>query len=136
MHHLQYGMPYGMPYAMPYGMPYGVPAGVYGGSGSGGARDLGVPIDTIMISNISLSTTEENLSTIMNGFAGYKRSKLINNGKFCTAWVQFEDVKGAEAAINSLNGSSTLALDAQGLRVAFSKKPMGVPGRATLAGPA
>ena len=121
---------------MPYGMPYGVPAGVYGGSGSGGARDLGVPIDTIMISNISLSTTEENLSTIMNGFAGYKRSKLINNGKFCTAWVQFEDVKGAEAAINSLNGSSTLALDAQGLRVAFSKKPMGVPGRATLAGPA
>jgi len=119
-------------YHLPYGIPYGVPAGVYGGGGGG--RDVGIPIDTIMMANMSMSTTEEQLVTIMNGFAGYKRSKLINNGKFCSAWVQFEDVRSAEAAITSLHGSSTLALDAQGLRVAFSKKPMGVPGRATVAG--
>ena len=56
-------------YHLPYGIPYGVPAGVYGGGGGG--RDVGVPIDTIMMANMSMSTTEEQLVTIMNGFAGY-----------------------------------------------------------------
>jgi hypothetical protein len=78
-----------------------------------------------MISNMSLGTTDDDLSTVMNGFAGYKRSKLVNNGRGCTAWVQFEDVPSADAAMRALQGSSTLALDAQGLRVTYSKNPMG-----------
>jgi hypothetical protein len=41
--------------------------------------------------------------------------------------VQFENVPSADAAMRALQGSSALALDAQGLRVVFSKNPMGVP---------
>ena len=85
-----------------------------------------VPIDTLMIANLSLGTNEGDVQTVMYGFPGYKRSKLVNNGKSCTAWVQFEDIPCAEAAMRTLQGSSTLALDAQGLRIAFSKNPMGV----------
>ena len=85
-----------------------------------------VPIDTLMVSNISLQASESDLRGTVSGFAGYKRSKLVNNGKSCTAWVQFEDIPCAEAAMRTLQGSSTLALDAQGLRIAYSKKPMGV----------
>ena len=84
------------------------------------------PIDTLMVSNISLQASESDLRGTVSGFAGYKRSKLVNNGKSCTAWVQFEDIPCAEAAMRTLQGSSTLALDAQGLRIAFSKNPMGV----------
>ena len=85
-------------------------------------------MDTLMISSISVHASESDLASVMNGFAGYKRSKLVNKGSSCCAWVQFEDVPSAEAAMRTLQGSSTLALDAQGLRIAFSKKPMGVAG--------
>jgi hypothetical protein len=97
-----------------------------------GAAMIIPPIDTLMVSNISLQASESDLRGTVSGFAGYKRSKLVNNGKSCTAWVQFEDIPCAEAAMRTLQGSSTLALDAQGLRISFSKNPMGVPGKATL----
>jgi hypothetical protein len=98
-----------------------LPARAAAAAAAGGSR----AIDTIMISSISMQASESDLKTVMNGFAGYKRSKLVNNGRGCTAWVQFEDVPSADAAMRALQGSSTLALDAQGLRVTYSKNPMG-----------
>jgi hypothetical protein len=89
------------------------------------------PIDTLIISSMSLRASDTDIRTMMNGFAGYKRSSVVNNGKSCTAWVQFEDVLCAEAAMRTLQGSSTLAFDALGLRIAFSKNSMGARGTQT-----
>ena len=91
-----------------------------------GAAFAVAPIDTLMISNLSVQASEGELKAVTSGLAGYKRLKLVNTSKGCTAWVQFEDVPSADAAMRALQGSSTLALDAQGLRVAYSKNPMGV----------
>jgi hypothetical protein len=85
------------------------------------------PIDTLMISNMSAQASEGDLQTVMGSFPGYKRSKVVSSSRGCTAWVQFENVPSADAAMRALQGSSALALDAQGLRVVFSKNPMGVP---------
>ena len=89
------------------------------------------PIDTLMIANIALHANEAELQTAFGSVAGYKRSSVVNNGKSCTAWVQFEDVLCAEAAMRTLQGSSTLAFDALGLRIAFSKNSMGARGAQT-----
>jgi hypothetical protein len=62
-----------------------------------------VPIDTLIIANLSLGTNEGDVQTVMCSRA-----------------------RAREAAMRTLQGSSTLALDAQGLRIAFSKNPMGV----------
>ena len=70
---------------------------------------------------------------MLNGFPGYKRCKLVNQRGVATAFAQFEDVKSAAAAIGFLQGRPNMALDSHGLRVEYSKKPMGVPGKATLA---
>ena len=97
----------------------------------GGLVSACYPIDTLMIANMALHANEAELKTAIGSVAGYKRSRLVNNGKSCTAWVQFEDVLSAEAAMRTLQGSSTLAFDAHGLRIAFSKNSMGARGAQT-----
>ena len=116
---------FSMPYTAPWQTACHPPSNAFP-AGIDATSSASVPIDTLMIANLSLGTNEGDVQTVMYGFAGYKRSKLVNNGKSCTAWVQFEDIPCAEAAMRTLQGSSTLALDAQGLRIVFSKKPMGV----------
>jgi hypothetical protein len=91
-------------------------------------------MDTIFIANMSPESSEEELKTMLNSHTtGYKRCKLVNQRGTVTAFAQFEDIKCASAAIGFLQGRPHMALDSSGLRVEYSKKPMGVPGKATLA---
>ncbi len=119
-----------------YGAHMTIPSDYYGAGGlvvGGSTGRSNPPMDTVFIANMSPESSEEELKTMLNGFAGYKRCKLVNQRGVVTAFAQFEDIKCAAAAIGFLQGRPNMALDSGGLRVEYSKKPMGVPGKATLA---
>ena len=135
-----YSLPYGADWQVGIGGAYGAhvaasadyfTAGYGGGGGNTGRSNP--PMDTIFIANMSLEASEEDLKTMLSSNPGYKRCKLVNQRGVITAFAQFEDIKSAAAAIGFLQGRPNMALDSSGLRVEYSKKPMGVPGKATLA---
>ena len=135
-----YSLPYGADWQVGAGSSYGAPMAAstdyYGagfGSGSVNAGRSNPPMDTIFIANMCVEASEDELKTMLNGFAGFKRCKLVNQRGVVTAFAQFEDIKSASTAIGTLQGRPNMALDSSGLRVEYSKKPMGVPGKATLA---
>ena len=132
-----YSLPYAADWQVAVGGSYGAHVAVssdFFGSGYGvSSGRSNPPMDTIFIANMSPEASEEELKSILNGYPGYKRCKLVNQRGVVTAFAQFEDVKSAAAAIGFLQGRPQMALDSGGLRVEYSKKPMGVPGKATLA---
>jgi hypothetical protein len=135
-----FSLPYAAEWQAAAGVSYGAhPAAAsdFYGAGYGGAvastGRSNPPMDTIFIANMSPEASEEELKSFLTGFGGYKRCKLVNQRGVVTAFAQFEDIKCAAAAIGTLQGRPQLALDSGGLRVEYSKKPMGVPGKATLA---
>jgi RNA recognition motif-containing protein len=135
-----YSFPYGADWQVGLGSSYGahlVASSDYHsvGYGVGGANSgrSNPPMDTIFIANMSPEASEDELKTLLSGYPGFKRCKLVNQRGVITAFAQFEDIKSSAAAIGFLQGRPNLALDSSGLRVEYSKKPMGVPGKATLA---
>jgi hypothetical protein len=135
-----YSLPYAADWQVGAGGSYGAhmaaSSDFYGAGYSMGAGSTGrsnPPMDTIFIANMSSEASEEELKLLLNAHSGYKRCKLVNQRGVVTAFAQFEDIKSAAAAIGFLQGRPQLALDSSGLRVEYSKKPMGVPGKATLA---
>lgn len=135
-----YSLPYGADWQVGLGTSYGAHLAASSeyhsvGYAVGGANTSrsNPPMDTIFIANMSPEASEEELKNLLSSCSGYKRCKLVNQRGVVTAFAQFEDIKSSAAAIGFLQGRPNLALDSSGLRVEYSKKPMGVPGKATLA---
>jgi RNA recognition motif-containing protein len=133
-----YPFPYAADWQVGLGGSYGAHVGTSSdyhsvSYGAGNTSRSNPPLDTIFIANMSPEASEDELKTLLSGFPGFKRCKLVNQRGVITAFAQFEDMKSSAAVIGFLQGRPNLALDSSGLRVEYSKKPMGVPGKATLA---
>lgn len=88
--------------------------------------DQNPPCNTLYVGNLPLSTSEDELKTLFSKQRGYKRLcfRTKQNGPMC--FVEFEDVSFATKALNELYGCLLSNSVKGGIRLSFSKNPLGV----------
>ncbi|KAF2113946.1 hypothetical protein BDV96DRAFT_647439 [Lophiotrema nucula] len=99
--------------------------------------DQNPPCNTLYVGNLPVDTSEDELKAIFSKQRGYKRLcfRTKQNGPMC--FVEFEDVSFATKALNDLYGQPLHNSVKGGIRLSFSKNPLGVrTGQATNMGPA
>ena len=90
--------------------------------------DQNPPCNTLHVGNLPADTSEDelkDLSSIFRKQKGYKRLyfKGNQNGPMC--FVEFEDVSFATKALNELHGHSLHSSTKGGIRLSYSKNPLG-----------
>jgi hypothetical protein len=94
--------------------------------------DQNPPCNTLYVGNLPLDTSEEELKAMFSKQRGYKRLcfRTKQNGPMC--FVEFENVTHATKALNELYGLPLHNSIKGGIRLSFSKNPLGVrSGQAT-----
>jgi hypothetical protein len=88
--------------------------------------DQNPPCNTLYVGNLPIDTSEDELKTIFSKQRGYKRLcfRTKHNGPMC--FVEFEDVTFATKALNELYGQPLHNSVKGGIRLSFSKNPLGV----------
>lgn len=101
--------------------------------------DQNPPCNTLYVGNLPMDTSEDELKAMFSKQRGYKRLcfRTKQNGPMC--FVEFEDVSFATKALNELYGVQLHNSVKGGIRLSFSKNPLGVrsgqPGSANPATP-
>ncbi|CAI6340848.1 unnamed protein product [Periconia digitata] len=99
--------------------------------------DQNPPCNTLYVGNLPVDTSEDELKTVFSKQRGYKRLcfRTKQNGPMC--FVEFEDVSFATKALNELYGHPLHNSVKGGIRLSFSKNPLGVrTGQSSNMGPA
>ncbi|ROW10202.1 hypothetical protein VMCG_01941 [Cytospora schulzeri] len=88
--------------------------------------DQNPPCNTLYVGNLPMGTSEDELKAIFSRQRGYKRLcfRAKSNGPMC--FVEFEDVSFATKALNELYGIQLTNSVKGGIRLSFSKNPLGV----------
>ncbi|KAF2858957.1 hypothetical protein K470DRAFT_259343 [Piedraia hortae CBS 480.64] len=88
--------------------------------------DQNPPCNTLYVGNLPLDTCEDELKAIFSKQRGYKRLcfRTKQNGPMC--FVEFEDVYYATRALAELYGYPLHNSAKGGIRLSFSKNPLGV----------
>lgn len=88
--------------------------------------DQNPPCNTLYVGNLPIDTSEEELKQLFVKQRGYKRLcfRTKQNGPMC--FVEFEDVAYATKALNDLYGHPLHNSIKGGIRLSFSKNPLGV----------
>ncbi|CAB4387176.1 hypothetical protein RhiirA5_465348 [Rhizophagus irregularis] len=88
--------------------------------------DQNPPCNTLYVGNLPMNTSEEELKNMFSCCPGYKRMcfRTKQNGPMC--FVEFEDVHYATQAMNELYGNLLSNSVKGGIRLSFSKNPLGV----------
>ncbi|CAG8436810.1 6894_t:CDS:2 [Ambispora gerdemannii] len=88
--------------------------------------DQNPPCNTLYVGNLPMNTLEEELKDMFSKCPGYKRMcfRTKQNGPMC--FVEFEDVHYATQAMAELNGNLLSNSIKGGIRLSFSKNPLGV----------
>jgi len=105
------------------------------GASSRNGVDQNPPINTLYVGNLPTSPPpsgfpqdylEESLRELFNVRAGFRRLcfRHKSNGPMC--FVEFEDVPYATKALNDLYGNTLKGLVKGGIRLSYSKNPLGV----------
>ena len=111
------------------------PNGPYSGSGQPYIRhnyppvnpaDQNPPCNTLYVGNLPIDTSEDELKAMFSKQRGYKRLcfRTKQNGPMC--FVEFEDISFATKALNELYGAQLHNSVKGGIRLSFSKNPLGV----------
>jgi RNA recognition motif-containing protein len=98
--------------------------------------DQNPPCNTLYVGNLPIDTSEDELKAVFSKQRGYKRLcfRTKQNGPMC--FVEFEDVSFATKALNDLYGHPLSNSVKGGIRLSFSKNPLGVrSGQANGLGP-
>ncbi|PYH41685.1 RNA-binding protein [Aspergillus saccharolyticus JOP 1030-1] len=106
--------PYGNPHMHRHSLPAANP------------NDMNPPCNTLYVGNLPPDTSEEELKALFSKQRGYKRLCFRNkqNGPMC--FVEFDDVGTAGKALNELYGVKLSNSIKTGIRLSFSKNPLGV----------
>lgn len=110
-------------------------SGASSGAGSrSNASDQNPPINTLYVGNLPTSPPpgaqpgylEESLRNLFSRCAGYRKLcfRQKSNGPMC--FVEFEDVNYASKALSELYGHNLNGLVKGGIRLSYSKNPLGV----------
>lgn len=88
--------------------------------------DQNPPCNTLYVGNLPLDTSEDELKQLFSKQRGYKRLcfRVKQNGPMC--FVEFEDTSFATKALNELYGHMLHNSVKGGIRLSFSKNPLGV----------
>ncbi|RGP78658.1 rna binding [Fusarium longipes] len=88
--------------------------------------DQNPPCNTLYVGNLPGDASEEELKNVFVKQRGYKRLcfRTKQNGPMC--FVEFEDVSFATKALNELYGTPLHNSTKGGIRLSFSKNPLGV----------
>ncbi|KAF1816722.1 hypothetical protein P152DRAFT_381990, partial [Eremomyces bilateralis CBS 781.70] len=88
--------------------------------------DQNPPCNTLYVGNLPIDTSEDELKAMFSKQRGYKRLcfRTKQNGPMC--FVEFEDVSFATKALNELYGHPLHNSVKGGIRLSFSKNPLGV----------
>jgi hypothetical protein len=88
--------------------------------------DQNPPCNTLYVGNLPMDTSEDELKAMFSKQRGYKRLcfRTKQNGPMC--FVEFEDVSFATKALNELYGYPLHNSVKGGIRLSFSKNPLGV----------
>ncbi|KAJ2966245.1 hypothetical protein NQ176_g10239 [Zarea fungicola] len=88
--------------------------------------DQNPPCNTLYVGNLPVDTSEEELKAMFSKQRGYKRLcfRAKQNGPMC--FVEFEDISFATKALNELYGQPLHNSVKGGVRLSFSKNPLGV----------
>ncbi|KAG9287280.1 hypothetical protein G9A89_008910 [Geosiphon pyriformis] len=88
--------------------------------------DQNPPCNTLYVGNLPMNTNEEELKEMFSKCPGYKRMcfRTKQNGPMC--FVEFEDVQYATQAMTELYGNPLSNSVKGGIRLSFSKNPLGV----------
>ncbi|KAI1626749.1 hypothetical protein EDD37DRAFT_605582 [Exophiala viscosa] len=88
--------------------------------------DQNPPCNTLYVGNLPIDTSEDELKAMFSKQRGYKRLcfRTKQNGPMC--FVEFEDVSFATKALNDLYGAQLHNSVKGGIRLSFSKNPLGV----------
>ncbi|CAH0017003.1 unnamed protein product [Clonostachys rhizophaga] len=88
--------------------------------------DQNPPCNTLYVGNLPIDTSEEELKALFSKQRGYKRLcfRTKQNGPMC--FVEFEDVSFATKALHELYGQLLHNSVKGGIRLSFSKNPLGV----------
>ena len=88
--------------------------------------DQNPPCNTLYVGNLPIDTSEDELKNMFSKQRGYKRLcfRTKQNGPMC--FVEFEDVSFATKALNDLYGYPLHNSVKGGIRLSFSKNPLGV----------
>jgi RNA recognition motif-containing protein len=102
--------------------------------------DQNPPCNTLYVGNLPIDTSEDELKATFSKQRGYKRLcfRTKQNGPMC--FVEFEDVSFATKALHELYGHLLHNSIKGGIRLSFSKNPLGVrsgqgPGASSPAAP-
>lgn len=88
--------------------------------------DQNPPCNTLYVGNLPVDTSEDELKALFSKVRGYKRLcfRTKHQGSMC--FVEFEDVSFATKALNELYGIPLHNSTKGGIRLSFSKNPLGV----------
>ena len=90
------------------------------------APEQNPPCNTLYVGSLPADTSEDELKDLFSKQKGYKRLcfRTKQNGPMC--FVEFEDVSFATKALQELDGHSLHNSTEGGIRLSFSKNPLGV----------
>lgn len=88
--------------------------------------DQNPPCNTLYVGNLPIDTSEDELKAMFSKQRGYKRLcfRTKQNGPMC--FVEFDDTSYATKALNELYGHPLHNSVKGGIRLSFSKNPLGV----------
>ena len=88
--------------------------------------DQNPPCNTLYVGNLPIDTSEDELKAMFSKQRGYRRLcfRTKQNGPMC--FVEFEDISFATKALNELYGQPLHNSVKGGIRLSFSKNPLGV----------
>ncbi|KAI0805395.1 hypothetical protein GGR55DRAFT_680954 [Xylaria sp. FL0064] len=97
--------------------------------------DQNPPCNTLYVGNLPIDTSEEELKAMFQKQRGYKRLcfRTKQNGPMC--FVEFEDISHATRALHELYGKPLHNSIKGGIRLSFSKNPLGVRSGQTAGAP-
>lgn len=88
--------------------------------------DQNPPCNTIYVGNLPPSTSEEELKVLFSTQVGYKRLCFRTKGNGPMCFVEFENIPYAMEALKNLQGVCLSSSIKGGIRLSFSKNPLGV----------
>ena len=88
--------------------------------------DQNPPCNTLYVGNLPIDTSEDELKALFSKQRGYRRLcfRTKQNGPMC--FVEFEDISFATKALNELYGVQLHNSVKGGIRLSFSKNPLGI----------
>ncbi|EFX02351.1 RNA-binding protein [Grosmannia clavigera kw1407] len=88
--------------------------------------DQNPPCNTLYVGNIPMDTSEEELKALFSKQRGYKRLSVRSKGNGPMCFVEFEDISFATKTLYELYGAALRGSTRGGIRLSFSKNPLGV----------